>query len=244
MPPDDVPYYIQWAVDWRSFAYTLVVAVVTAMAFGLFPALQASRGNLHESLKEGTRGNSARRSLLRSSLVVVQVSLALVALIGALLFVRTFANLDSYNVGFDVRPIMTMRFYMPGDPYVPADAKLRRVQDIVERVERLPGVAAAFASNLVPVSGGGGGGQVVIDGRPVEKGQEPFIDFMGVTPHFHRTLNVACARPRVHRRRRLGADAVRDRQRDDGAPFLARSRRDRRPLPDARQHARHPTGSR
>ncbi len=191
MPPDDVPYYIQWAVDWRSFTYTLVVAVVTAVAFGLFPALQASRGNLHESLKEGTRGNSARRSLLRSSLVVVQVSLALVALIGALLFVRTFTNLDSYNVGFDVRPIMTMRFYMSGDPYVPADAKLRRVQDIVERVERLPGVAAAFASNLVPVSGGGGGGQIVIDGRPVEKGQEPFIDFVGVTPHFHRTLNVA-----------------------------------------------------
>ncbi|HYN09958.1 MAG TPA: ABC transporter permease [Vicinamibacterales bacterium] len=196
MPREQVPYYIQWQVDWRAFAYTLIVTVVTAIAFGLFPALQASRGNLHESLKEGTRGNSARRSLLRSSLVVVQVSLALVALISALLFVRTFANLDSYNVGFDVRPVMTMRFYMPGDPYVPADAKLRRVQDIVERVERLPGVAAAFASNMVPVSGGGGGGQVVVDGRPVEKGQEPFIDFVGVTPHFYRTLDVALVRGR------------------------------------------------
>jgi predicted permease len=196
MPREQVPYYIQWQVDWRAFAYTLIVTVVTAIAFGLFPALQSSRGNLHESLKEGTRGNSARRSLLRSSLVVVQVSLALVALVSALLFVRTFANLDSYNVGFDVRPVMTMRFYMPGDPYVPADAKLRRVQDIVERVERLPGVAAAFASNLVPVSGGGGGGRVVVDGRPVEKGQEPFIDFVGVTPHFYRTLGVALVRGR------------------------------------------------
>jgi putative ABC transport system permease protein len=167
------------------------VTLVTAIGFGLFPALQASRGNLHESLKEGTRGNSGRRSFLRSTLVVVQVSLALVALVSALLFVRTFANLDSYNVGFDVRPLMTMRFYMPGDQYVPADSKLRRVQDIVERVERLPGVSAAFASNLIPVSGGGGGGRVVIDGKPVEKGQEPFIDFIGVTPHFHKTLNVS-----------------------------------------------------
>ena len=190
MPPDEVPAYISWTVDWRSFTYTLVVAVVTAVAFGLFPALQASRGNLHESLKEGTRGNSARRSLLRSSLVVVQVALALAALVCALLFVRTFANLDSFNVGFDVRPIMTMRFYMPGDPYVPADAKLRRVQDIVERVERLPGVAAAFASNLIPVSSGGGGAQIVVDGFPTEKGREPWIDFIGVTPHFHRTLAV------------------------------------------------------
>ncbi|HEY7476158.1 MAG TPA: ABC transporter permease [Vicinamibacterales bacterium] len=191
MPPDQVPYYIHWEVDGRSFFYTLAVTLVTAIGFGLFPALQASRGNLHESLKEGTRGNSGRRSFLRSTLVVVQVSLALVALVSALLFVRTFANLDSYNVGFDVRPLMTMRFYMPGDQYVPADSKLRRVQDIVERVERLPGVSAAFASNLIPVSGGGGGGRVVIDGKPVEKGQEPFIDFIGVTPHFHRTLDVS-----------------------------------------------------
>ena len=191
MPPDDVPYYIQWAVDWRAFVYTLLVAVVTAVVFGLFPALQASRGNLHESLKEGTRGNSARRSLLRSTLVVAQVSLALVALVGALLFVRSFANLDAYNVGFDVKPIMTMRFYMPGEPYVPVDAKLRRVQDVVGRVERLPGVAAAFASNLVPVSGGGGGGQVVVDGMATEKGREPYIDFIGVTPHFYRTLNIS-----------------------------------------------------
>jgi predicted permease len=191
MPPDEVPAYIQWTVDWRSFLYTLVIAVVTAVAFGLFPALQASRGNLHESLKEGTRGNSARRSLLRSSLVVVQVALALAALVCALLFVRTFANLDSFNVGFDVRPLMTMRFSMPGDAYVPADARLRRVQDIVERVERLPGVAAAFGSILIPLRSGGLGGQIVVDGVPSEKGREPWIDVVGVTPHFHRTLNVA-----------------------------------------------------
>ena len=103
MPPDQVPYYITWAVDWRTLVYSVGVAVVTAVLFGLFPALQASRGNLFESLKEGTRGNSVRRSLLRSALVVVQVSLALVSLVGALLFVRTFPNLDSYDVGFDPR---------------------------------------------------------------------------------------------------------------------------------------------
>ena len=196
MPPDQVPYYIQWEVDWRSFAYTLVVAVVTAIAFGLFPALQASRGNLHESLKEGTRGNSARRSLLRSTLVVVQVSLALVSLVGALLFVRTFTNLNTYNVGFDVKPLMTMRFYMPGEAYTPEDARLRRVQDIVERVERLPSVGAAFASNLIPLSGGGGGGRIVVDGLPSEKGREPSIAFVGVTPHFHRTLGVTIVKGR------------------------------------------------
>lgn len=192
MPPDQVPYYITWDVDWRSLAYALAVAVGTAVFFGLLPALQTSRGNLVDTLKEGTRGNSVRRSLLRSSLVVVQVALALVSLVGALLFVRTFQNLDSYELGFDPKPLMTMRFYMPGEAYEVPDARARRVEDIVRRVEEMPRVAAAFASNLVPVSGGGGGAAIIIDGQPLpERGKEPGISFVGVTPHFHRTLNVA-----------------------------------------------------
>jgi predicted permease len=190
MPPDQVPYYITWDVDWRSLAYAATVAVATAVLFGLLPALQTSRGNLVDTLKEGTRGNSVRRSLLRSSLVVVQVALALVALVGALLFVRTFANLDSYELGFDPKPLMTMRFYLPGEVYEAEDAKSRRVEDIVRRVEALPRVTSAFASNLVPVSGGGGGANIIIDGQPSEPGKEPGISFTGVTPHFHRTLNV------------------------------------------------------
>jgi predicted permease len=177
-------------MDWRSLGYAVSVAVATAVAFGLFPALQMTRGNLHESLKEGTRGNSARRSLLRSALVVVQVALALVALVGALLFVRTFQNLDAYNFGFDVKPLMTMRFAMPGAEYDAADAKLRRVQDVVEKVEALAGVQAAFASNYVPLSGGGGGGQVLIEGRPEEHGSQVQISFIGVTPHYLKTLSV------------------------------------------------------
>ena len=62
----------------------------TAVLFGLFPALQSLRGDLHGDLKEGTRGNSARRSLLRSGLVITQVALALISLVGAMLFVRSF----------------------------------------------------------------------------------------------------------------------------------------------------------
>ncbi len=154
------------------------------------PALQASRGNLVDSLKEGTRGNSIRRSPLRSVLVVAQVALALVSLVGALLFVRTFRNLNLYDVGFDPKPLLTMRFYMTGETYEVADAKARRVEDIVRRIEDLPRVQKAFGSNLVPISGGGGGGGVIIDGQPTEPGREPGISLVGVTPHFHRTLGV------------------------------------------------------
>jgi putative ABC transport system permease protein len=196
MPVDQVPYYIRWEVDWRALAYTFAVAAGTALLFGLFPALQASRGQLHEQLKEGTRGNSASRSILRSTLVVVQIALALVSLAGALLFVRSFRNLDGYQFGFDPKPLMTMRVYLPGEVYDAKDAKARRVQDILSRVEAIPGVQAAFASNLVPLSGGGGGGGVIVDGRAVEPGREPFVSFAGVTPHFLQTLGLSVRRGR------------------------------------------------
>ncbi len=196
MPVDQVPAYIQWTVDWRSLAYAVGVAISTALIFGLFPALQVSRGDLHEGLKEGTRGNSAGRSLMRSSLVVAQVSLALVALVGALLFVRTFVNLDTFQLGFDPSPHMTMRFYMTGEPYEPQGAKLRRVEDVLRRVEALAGVQAAFASNLIPISGGGGGGDIEVEGRAIEKGEGSRISFTGVTAHFHQVLGATLIRGR------------------------------------------------
>jgi len=197
LPPDQVPYYVTWTIDARSLAYTVAIAVLTAVLFGLLPAMQATRRNLHETLKEGTRGNSVRRSLVRSSLVVVQVTLALVALVGALLFVRTFGNLDGYNYGFDVKPLMTMRFLMPGEPYEATDAKLRRVQAIVERAEALPGVETAFASNLIPLSGGGGSGNIVVDGRPAPSArQRESVSFIGVTPHLYKTLGISRIRGR------------------------------------------------
>jgi putative ABC transport system permease protein len=196
IPVDQIPYYVQWRVDWRTLLYTIGIAFATSLVFGLFPALQVSRGDLHESLKEGTRGNSGSRSWLRSGLVVAQVALALVALVGALLFVRTFLNLESSKLGFDTRALMTLRFYMAGAPYEPDGAKSRRAEDIVRRVEALSGVQAAFASNLIPISGGGGGGPVEIDGRAVERRERANIAFIGVTPHFHKTLGVSILRGR------------------------------------------------
>jgi len=158
MPVDEVPYYVRWTLDGRSFAYTLAIAFGTAILFALAPALQVTGRHLHEHLKEGGRGNTGSRAWLRSALVVSQVSLAVVALVGALLFVRTFWNLDTYQFGYDTNPHLTLRYYMTGEAYAGEGARLRRTEDIVRRVEALPGVEMAFASNLIPIDGGGGGG--------------------------------------------------------------------------------------
>ena len=113
--PTQVPYYIAWRVDWRTVAYSAVVALGTALALR---AVSGAAGVARRSprIAEGRHARQQRQqSLLRSTLVVVQVALALVSLVGALLFVRTFQNLDTANVGFDTRPLMTMRMSLPGE---------------------------------------------------------------------------------------------------------------------------------
>ena len=193
MPKNDaVPYYIQWELDGRALTYTFLVAVLTGVVFGLAPALQAAKTNLQEALKEGGKGTGAgaRRSRLRSSLVVAEVALSLVLLIGASLFVRSFMNLQNKSGGFDTAPIMSMRFFMPGEAYDSVTPKAQRVDDLMRRIEALPGVQAAAASNLIPMSAGGGGGTVRVEGATVEAGKEPNLFWAGVTPHWFKTLGV------------------------------------------------------
>jgi predicted permease len=91
---------------------------------------------------------------------------------------------------------MTLRFYLPGEAYEPADAKARRVEDIVRRVESVPGVQAAFGSNFIPLGGGGGGGDVLVEGKPVDPGQEPNVSMIAATPHVRQTLGIALVRGR------------------------------------------------
>jgi putative ABC transport system permease protein len=188
VPPDSVPYYVQFTVDARSLAYAIALALITSLIFGLVPALQITRHELQENLKEGARGSTGGGAIVRNGLVVSQVSLALVALVGALLFVRSFTNLDRFRVGFDTTSALTLRFFMSGEPYSAKGAKALRVEDILRRVEALPGVQSAFASNLVPISGGGNAPTIELEGRATDQRHEIF--FVASTPRIFPTLGV------------------------------------------------------
>ena len=192
MPPQSqVPYYVDWSMNPRVIVYTAAVAVLTGLVFGLAPALQAAKTNLQDALKDGGRGSAGGvHNRLRNTLVVAEIALSLVLLVGASLFIRSFLNLQDSRAGFDTAPLMTLRFYMPGEQYAQPDAMVRRVDDIVRRVEALPGVVSAVASNMVPLSGGGSEGGVVPEGIAVTPGQEPSSAYYGVTPHLLKTLNV------------------------------------------------------
>ena len=197
IPPDDIPYFIHWSLNVRSFFYSIAVAAVTGIVFGLAPAIQASKADLIDGLKEGARGAAGGgRAWMRNTLVVAEVALSLLLLIGASLFVRSFLNLQLASGGFEAAPLMTMRYYMPNEQYATPESKVQRTEDILRRVEALPGVQAAFASNLVPLSGGGGFSRILIEGRPFEKGKEPGVGFTGVSPHMLETLGLSVVRGR------------------------------------------------
>src|SRR5207253_791524 len=102
MPPNNpAPYYIDWSMNPRVLVYTSAVALATGMIFGLAPALQAARANVHSALKDGGRGSAGgARNRLRNALVVAEIALSLVLLVGASLFVRSFLNLQDARVGF------------------------------------------------------------------------------------------------------------------------------------------------
>jgi len=192
VPPGMVPYYIHWEISPRVIAYTLSVSALTGLVFGLAPALQAGRLNLQEALRDGARGSgqSGRRARLRNGLVVLEVALSLVLLVGASLFVRSFLNLQSASPGFDTAPLLTARFFMIGEAYATLEQKAQRVEDVMRRIESLPGVTSAFASNFVPLDAGGGSGHAIVDGRTVPKGEEPTILYTAVTPHLYKTMNL------------------------------------------------------
>lgn len=140
----ELPYWMRFEVDRNVLLYTLAAAVLTGLLFGLAPALQAVRQDLHGTLKEGGRGagGSVRRNRLRSGLVVAEIALALTLLVVTSLFLRSFIQLQNRDLGFSTARLLTMRIFLPGASYEEEGPKVRRVEDLIRRLEALPGIEA------------------------------------------------------------------------------------------------------
>ena len=188
-PQNQAPYYIDWSMNPRVILYTAAIALVTSVIFGLAPAIQAVKANLQDSLRDG-RSSGGGRNRLRSALVSVEIALALILLVGASLFVRSFLNLERARAGLDASGLLVLRFYMVNDGYQAPDAQVRLAEDVVRRVESIPGVVAVMASNMVPYVGGGSNGPAIPEGVAIEQGKEPNVLSFGVTRHWLRALNV------------------------------------------------------
>jgi predicted permease len=133
-------------LDWRVLGFTFALALLTGLIFGVAPAWRTTKVDLTPSLKDSGRGSSAvHRSLLTRGLVVFQVSLSLMLLVGAGLFVRTLLNLQRVDPGFDTRNLLLFEVQPSLIGY--RDEKLRQIyQQISERIEAVPGVQAVTFS--------------------------------------------------------------------------------------------------
>lgn len=155
VPEVEIPFWMTFEFDWRVFSFAATAAVGSSLLFGLFPALQASRGTAL-ALREGGRAStgSRRARLVRQGLVVAQVALSAVLLIAAGLFVRSFLKLNSVHPGFDPKGIITFRVGLPPTQYTDK-AQIRRFFDQLEpALAALPGVEAVGSTQMLPGDGG------------------------------------------------------------------------------------------
>ncbi|MGC1655521.1 MAG: ABC transporter permease [Candidatus Acidiferrales bacterium] len=146
---------LDFTLDTRVFLYTLGLAVVATLLFGLVPALQASRGDSIAALKDrtGAPTGSARWYGLRGVLVMIQVAFSLVALAGAGLFIHSLRNAEQIDPGFEVQHEMVM-FLNPGAEHYAQPQAEAFYRDVVQRLDALPMVAGASLSDTAPFSGG------------------------------------------------------------------------------------------
>ena len=154
-------------IDGRVFVFALLVSCVAGILFGLVPALSALRGNVTETLKEGSRGSAdGRSSRLRHALVASEVALALVVLCGAGLMIESMARLLGVRPGFDPNNVLTMEMSLPQEDLYSGPPGLPRFcLDLDERVKSIPGVVAVGAVAHLPLRGNAGR-NLVIEGRP------------------------------------------------------------------------------
>ena len=194
LAPQGVPRLASISIDVSTLAFTGVVAVVTGLLFGLLPALQAGRGDLQSVLREGSRGStSAGRA--RGTLVVAQVALSLVLLVGAGLMIRSFAKLQSVDPGFDPNGVLTARLQLAGQQFRASSAATAFFTQLLERVERVPGVASVGAINWLPFGGLGSATSYWIEGKPVPPPTEEFVaDVRAVDTNYFRTMRIRVVR--------------------------------------------------
>jgi putative ABC transport system permease protein len=149
----DIPRLSEVGVDYRVFAFTLTLSVLTGLVFGLIPALAAAKVDLNATLKEGARSATPGRNRLRQTLVVAEVALALVVLLGAGLLVSSFARLLAVKPGFDPQHLLTMRIGLTDERYRKSTDKKQFVNLLNARLEALPGVESVGIGDDLPIAG-------------------------------------------------------------------------------------------
>jgi putative ABC transport system permease protein len=191
MPPN-IAQAKEVTVDTSVLVFTLLISLVTGIIFGLVPALQSSRTDINESLKEGGKGTAgAGRSRVRNLLVVSEVALALVLLIGAGLLINSFVRLRSIDAGFKPDNLLTMQMVLPASRYNEANKRTAFYDELLRRIHSLPGVQSAGIITNLPLTFKGNSVGITVEGRPEPPPDEaPIIATRVISPGYFQTMGI------------------------------------------------------
>ncbi|MDH4064529.1 MAG: ABC transporter permease, partial [Acidobacteriota bacterium] len=207
LEPAGIPRVSPIAVDSQALAFAVGLSVLTGLLFGVVPAWQASRPDLHGTLKDATRGTTGdgHRHFARTALILAEVALSLVLLVGAALLFRSLMNLLDAPLGFSSARVMTMQVAPTGEGYRTPGQALAYWDQVLERVQAIPGVERVALTDTVPMGGSVGILTYLVAGKPeLPPDQAPLSHFASVSPGYFATLGVPVVRGREFAR----ADAV------------------------------------
>jgi predicted permease len=191
--PESLPRLSEIGIDGEVLAFTLIISLLAAVTFGLFPALRYGRAPLHSIIKEGGRaaGAGRERHRVRNALVVVQVALALVLLIGSGLMVRSVRALRVVDPGFRApEHVLVFSIYVPDAEVGELDRVARLESELLARLRETPGVISAGGTSLVTMTNElSNSSPFVVEGRPVDLNQLPPIrSYRFIAPGYHETM--------------------------------------------------------
>jgi putative ABC transport system permease protein len=195
--PADLIHGARPSINAWVMGFSLFVSIAASMLFGIAPALETSRIDLTEALKEGSRGSTVGHRLLRESMVAFEVCASLVLLIGAGLLVRSFVRLEHTSPGFQSEKVLTAFVSLPVAQYREASQRAAFAQSVLERVRAIPGVRSAATIDFLPYNGGPGSGGVEIVGHPRNPNEPQQIIWQTrASPGFFETLGIPLLRGR------------------------------------------------
>ncbi|HEX8137723.1 MAG TPA: ABC transporter permease [Pyrinomonadaceae bacterium] len=202
--PDAIARGVEIGPEARVLSFTLLISLLTGLVFGLAPALQASRTDINESLKEGSRGatSGARHNRFRSLLVVSEIALASVLLIGAGLLIRSFLRLQQVDPGFDPRGVVAMELVLPSiapSRYTEPEQQAAFFRRALERVGALAGVEAAAVVSTLPLSGAFESTSFKVEGRPAPSSEResPQANYTLVSADYFRVMSIPLMKGRA-----------------------------------------------
>jgi len=194
LSPANSPRFDEIRPDTRVFIFTIALTLLTGLIFGLAPALQASRSDQSEGLKEGSRGNAggAHSNRVRGLLMVAEIAMSFMLLVGAGLLIKSFMHLREVTPGFNADNVLTMRISVPPGKFPAGEPRLQFFQQAIDRIHSLPGIQSAGMVLSLPL--GGDTFNVwrgyIREGRPATPEENGDAAFLAATPDYFHALQI------------------------------------------------------